>query len=78
MKSQSYMTRALKARDPRFARILGKLGYETKAPEVEEPQPEPADEIKSLRAQYEKVVGKRPFNGWDAETLRAKIAESKG
>lgn len=30
MKSQSYMTRALQARDPRFARILGRLGYGTK------------------------------------------------
>lgn len=31
MKSQSYMTRALRARDPRFAHILGRLGYETTA-----------------------------------------------
>jgi len=28
MKSHSYMTRAMRARDPRFARILGKLGYD--------------------------------------------------
>jgi len=28
MKSQSYMNRALRARDPRFAAILGKLGYD--------------------------------------------------
>jgi hypothetical protein len=26
-KSQTYMNRALQSRDPRFARILGKLGY---------------------------------------------------
>jgi len=41
MKHQSYMNRALKARDPRYARILGKLGYSTTAlaTEVGEPQP---------------------------------------
>lgn len=27
MKSGSYMTRALKARDPRFAQVLTRLGY---------------------------------------------------
>lgn len=31
MKSNSYMTRALQAKDPRFARILGKLGYQAPA-----------------------------------------------
>lgn len=41
MKHQSYMNRALKARDPRYARILGKLGYSTTAlaTEVGKPQP---------------------------------------
>ncbi len=29
MKHQSYLNRALKSRDPRYARILGKLGYST-------------------------------------------------
>lgn len=28
MKKSSYMTRALNAGDPRFARVLGKLGYD--------------------------------------------------
>lgn len=28
MKHQSYLNRALTARDPRFARIFGKLGYD--------------------------------------------------
>lgn len=31
MKHQSYMNRALKAHDPRYARIFGKLGYDTTA-----------------------------------------------
>lgn len=30
-----------------------------------------------LRKEYQEVVGKRAFNGWDAETLKAKIAEAK-
>lgn len=31
MKHQSYLNRALKARDPRYARIMGKLGYDVAA-----------------------------------------------
>ena len=41
-------------------------------------QPPPAEnkaDIADVRAEYERVVGKRPFHGWDAETLKAKIAE---
>jgi hypothetical protein len=30
--------------------------------------------IAKLRAEYEAVLGKRPFMGWDTETLQAKIA----
>jgi len=38
MKTSSYMTRAMKSKDPRYARILGRLGYEVAqaAPEAEE------------------------------------------
>jgi len=80
MKSNTYMDRALKARDPRFARILGKLGYGRRdmAPAPKKaPKPTAADEKKALRAEYERVIGKRAFHGWDAETLRQKIAEAK-
>ncbi|MBN8292826.1 hypothetical protein JI664_12700 [Rhodobacter sp. NTK016B] len=75
-KNSGYMTRALRHRDPRFARILGRLGYEGRdmRPAVEQ---EPADDIASVREEYERVVGKRPFMGWDIETLRAKMAEAK-
>lgn len=75
MKHQGYFTRALKARDPRFARIFSKLGYDTSALISED---ESAINIVNLRDTYEKVVGKRPFMGWDAETLAAKIAEARG
>lgn len=37
----------------------------------------PADDLAALRKEYQKLSGKRPFNGWDAETLRSKIAEAK-
>ena len=35
------------------------------------------DDLSDLRAEYQTVVGKKPFHGWDAETLKAKIAEAK-
>lgn len=32
-------------------------------------------ELASLRAAYSDKFGKKPFGGWDAKTLRAKISE---
>lgn len=37
--------------------------------------PEHTDELAALRAQYADLYGKRPFMGWDAKTLTAKIDE---
>ena len=34
-------------------------------------------EIAALRTEYMRVHGKRPFNGWDAEALRGKIAAAE-
>lgn len=31
------------------------------------------DDMAALRAEYQRVMGKRPFPGWDADTLRAKM-----
>lgn len=36
--------------------------------------PKPAGELSALRQEYTEKLGKRPFNGWDADTLREKIA----
>ena len=73
-----YMDRAVKAKDPRFARILGKLGYDRRdMVAADEAGGAPADDITSLRAEYQDVVGKKAFHGWSAEALRAKIAEAK-
>lgn len=77
MRSLSYMDRALRAQDPRYARILGKLGYGRRDMQARQ-APDPEEELKALREQYQDVVGKRPYHGWDADTLKAKIAEAKG
>ena len=77
MKKSGYMDRAMRAADPRFARILGKLGYQRSdmtAAKVEEAE---ADELDALRDEYKEAVGKRAYHGWDADTLREKIAEAK-
>jgi hypothetical protein len=82
---RDYHTRALKSKDPRFARIFESLGYHRRDMRAEEPTPAPAptsapeaiDNTAGLRAEYELLYGKRPFMGWDAEKLEAKIAEWK-
>ena len=105
MKSkQSYMDRALRSSDPRFARILDKMGYGTRhiISEVmngrmsvndaraaigrdpldhdgdgrkgDSPKPEASDELTEVRAEYQRVLGKRPFHGWSVDELREKIA----
>lgn len=88
----SYMDRAMKARDPRFARVLGKLGYQRSDmvadAKVADPldhdsdgrkggSPKQAEDLTALRAEYKEIFGKNAFNGWDAAKLREKIAEAK-
>ncbi len=34
------------------------------------------DEIVATRAEYQATVGKRPYMGWGADTVRAKMAEA--
>ncbi len=80
MKKSTYMDRAMKAKDPRFARILGSLGYvrsdlQATPKSLKAPK---ADEITMLRAEYQRVVGKKPFGAWKADKLREKIAAAKG
>ena len=45
----------------------GKDGGSTSAAEIAKA------EVVELRAEYEKVLGKKPFSGWDAATLREKM-----
>lgn len=79
-KDLTYATRRLKADDAfeasrSDARVLTALGRGRLVEgEVKKPASAPADERDALRAAYQNKVGKRPFMGWDADTLRAKIA----
>lgn len=34
------------------------------------------EELAGLRAEYQRVMGKKPFGGWDADKLREKLAEA--
>lgn len=77
MKKSGYMDRAMRAADPRFARILGKLGYQRSDMEAVKAQEAEADAMDALRAEYQDVVGKRAYHGWSAEELRDKIAAAK-
>lgn len=38
------------------------------------PKPD-TDDLSALREEYAEKLGKKPFHGWDAETLTAKMAE---
>jgi len=85
----TYWTKALKSRDPRFAQVLSLLGYATRhmqadisAPAVTAPASEPTPEVEvgedlaDLRAQYQEVVGRKPYHGWGADELRKRINEA--
>lgn len=87
-KGLRYGTRRLQAdddftankRDARVLVAIGKARYRTEdaraADETPRRAPAPAaDERKALREAYAKKAGKKPFAGWDAATLKAKIAD---
>lgn len=79
-----YGTRMLTAGEPVLvsgptARAMIALGRAAdEAPQrvkvAKQPEPEPVDDLAVLRAEYQAKLGKRPFNGWNADTLREKIA----
>lgn len=35
------------------------------------------DDLKDLKVKYEEVFGKKPFNGWDTDTIKKKIEEKQ-
>lgn len=85
----TYWTKAMKSRDPRFAQVLSRLGYATRhmqadiaAPIVAVPASEPApkaevgEDLADLRAKYQEIFGKRPYHGWGADELRKRINEA--
>jgi hypothetical protein len=79
---QSYRTRmmvgdpvVLSASD---AVRLEKIGWVEAPKRARRPAPAPqlADERPALREAYRTKFGRAAFNGWDADTLREKIAEA--
>lgn len=59
----------------RYAEVLQRLGrgtYMTRDMRAEQRRTD--EELTELRAQYQDVVGKRPYHGWGAEELRERIA----
>lgn len=81
-KGLRYGTRRLQAEDtfsakPRDARLLvaiGKARYATTDAVADDESQD--DDLAELRATYQEKVGKRAYHGWDADTLRGKIAEA--
>lgn len=73
-----YYNRALKHRDGRFAAILERIGYGNRQMVTNETNEvyEPEEDLTALRVEYQDVIGKKPYHGWDAETLREKIREA--
>lgn len=82
MNKSTYMQRALQSSDKRYATILEKLGYGNTAMKTEEPKKEivvdvPKPTLQELRVVYEKLVGKKPYYGWDEAALIEKIEKAK-
>lgn len=76
-RNMTYDTRRLKAGDEfrlnaRDGDILVRLGRAKVVPESPAPTPDP---MAIARAEYEAIVGKRVFHGWDETELRRRIAE---
>lgn len=82
-KAMRYGTRMLQAGDKvllsgpmaRFHAAMGNVTAPDGPPQfARRVQEVPTGDITALRAAYTVKFGKRPFNGWSAETLREKIA----
>lgn len=78
-RSGRYGTRMLTAGEPTIvsgplAREMLALGRATAEKPKRAKVEAPFDERVALRAEYEAKFGKKPFGGWDADTLREKIA----
>lgn len=41
-------------------------------------KPGTGEGLRDLRAQYQEIIGKRPFAGWDASELQRRIDEALG
>lgn len=89
-RNMTYATRRLQAGDvfyakPNEARLLIaiKKAREDREPGKVPPPPQSLmqkvsgeDDMKALRTAYQKKMGKRPYNGWDAAELQRRIDEA--
>lgn len=78
---------AASERDARHLAMIGKARFDGPAanatdlppreppaePATPAPAP-PAEDIMALRGDYESLVGKRPFMGWDADEIRSRMS----
>ena len=76
MKFDGYYYRALKTADRRYRQAFERMGYGRRDMRAAEPA-EAADDLAALRAEYLRIVGKRPFHGWDAAELKRRMAEAE-
>ena len=81
MKRNGYLTRAMKARDPRYARILGKLGYETTREVAADVTPVVPNTPHPLDRDADgQIGGSKPADdrGDDLDALRSSYKEKTG
>lgn len=67
--------RMMSRRDAIILQKLGRGTYMTRDMQAQSQRDD--EELTALRAAYQEVVGKRPFHGWDADTIRRKIDEAR-
>lgn len=80
----SYADKALRSRDPRFARVLGQIGYLRRDMRAigstsNSPIPEngAGEGLEELRAAYQAIKGRAPGASWGADRLRRLIDEAQ-
>lgn len=64
---------AMRSRDRRYRKIFQRMGY-LRRDQRAEPD---SSELAEARAEYQRVVGKRPYHGWDVDELKARMADAQ-
>lgn len=60
---------------PRGWHFIARAKYDADPSAYELFDAAPAEDMAALREAYQEKIGKKPFHGWGADTLKAKIAE---
>jgi len=64
---------AMRSRDRRYRKIFKRMGY-LRRDQRAEPD---SSELAEARAEYQRVVGKRPYHGWSVDELNERMADAK-